>query len=275
VRSSRGHVSVMSASAPDTEPCAACGAATPPLARFCPECGTPLGEDLPGEIAMQRAEPRWFGVPPPALVLGVAAALALVGLVLFATGRWPYGLIAIGAAILFVAAFLEALRRRPGATGGQLGGRARERAGSLLEEWRVRAAAAGEVRRLQAALGRVGGEREGAYGALGRAVYGGDAEAEAAARDRLAILDRGEALLRRELAEHVEAADERIRKARLAVADTMLVAPPEPTPPPDEGNPPEPAIVPEPYPPPDEGTPPEPARVPEPGPVRDPNPSGS
>jgi len=45
-----------------------------------------------------------------------------------------------------------------------------------------------------------------------------------------------------------------------------MVTPNEPSPPyppPDEGNPPEPAQVPEPYPPPDEGTPPVPA--PDPG----------
>jgi hypothetical protein len=61
-------------------------------------------------------------------------------------------------------------------------------------------------------------------------------------------------------------AGERIRKARLPVQETMMVTPPEPTPPPGEATPPQPAIVPEPYPPPDEATPPEPARVPEPSP---------
>jgi hypothetical protein len=45
----------------------------------------------------------------------------------------------------------------------------------------------------------------------------------------------------------------------------MSTTPTDPYPPPDEGTPPEPAVVPEPYPPPDEGTPPVPAPVPEPG----------
>ena len=45
-----------------------------------------------------------------------------------------------------------------------------------------------------------------------------------------------------------------------------MVLPAEPTPPPGEADPPQPATVPEPYPPPDEGDPPQPARVPEPGP---------
>ena len=44
-------------------------------------------------------------------------------------------------------------------------------------------------------------------------------------------------------------------------------APLEPYPPPDEGNPPEPAAPPEPYPPPDEADPPEQPRIPEPGPL--------
>ncbi len=69
-----------------------------------------------------------------------------------------------------------------------------------------------------------------------------------------------------ELAERLAGAEERIRRARLPVQDTQMVTPNEPSapyPPPDEGNPPEPAQVPEPYPPPDEGTPPVPA--PDPG----------
>ena len=68
------------------------------------------------------------------------------------------------------------------------------------------------------------------------------------------------------LAEQLAGADERIRRARLPVQETVMVTPNEPSapyPPPDEGNPPQPAEVPEAYPPPDEGTPPTPA--PDPG----------
>ena len=43
----------------------------------------------------------------------------------------------------------------------------------------------------------------------------------------------------------------------------------EPFPPPDEGQPPEPAQVPEPYPPPDEGDRPRPPEIPEPTPQQD------
>jgi hypothetical protein len=67
-------------------------------------------------------------------------------------------------------------------------------------------------------------------------------------------------------AERFAGADERIRDTCLPVQETIMVSPREPHPPyppPDEGNPPEPAQVPEPYPPPDEGTPPAPE--PDPG----------
>jgi hypothetical protein len=110
----------------------------------------------------------------------------------------------------------------------------------------------------------------------------------------LLVLSPDERLIEEELAERLAGADERIRKARLPVQDTVMVTPNEPGsaarpeepgagsvggeaaaarpeepgpsppyPPPDEGNPPQPAQVPEPYPPPDEGTPPAPA--PDPG----------
>jgi membrane protein implicated in regulation of membrane protease activity len=64
-------------------------------------------------VHVQRSDPRWFGVTPPHLLLGVAAGMCAVAIVLFATGRWPYGLILLGIGALLVAAFLEAARRRP------------------------------------------------------------------------------------------------------------------------------------------------------------------
>jgi outer membrane biosynthesis protein TonB len=106
---------------------------------------------------------------------------------------------------------------------------------------------------------------------LGAATHLHDAAAEGAARARLVELDRHEAALRQALAQVHAEAGERIRRARLPVQETMMVLPSEPTPPPGEATPPQPAQVPEPYPPPDEGTPPQPARIPEPSPDPDPD----
>lgn len=226
----------------------------------------PAEEIGPVPVSMQRAEPRWFGVTPPNLLLGVAASAVAAAAILFVTGHWPYGLILLGVASLLFAAYLEAVRRGPESPLARASIDARERARSQWETLRARQAAAAELRRIESALAGLEPERRAAVHDLGTAAYGRDAEAEAAARARLEELDAREADLRAELDRAQKDAGERIRLARLPVEETVMVAPPEPAPPPDEGTPPQPAVVPEPYPPPDEGDPPEPARVPEPGP---------
>jgi hypothetical protein len=260
----------MSAS-PVVERCPQCGAGTPYGARFCPACGELLEEEQePGAVAMQVAEPRWFGVTPPQLLLGVAAAVLVLALVLFALGRWPYGLILLGVAALLLAAYMEAARRRPDAhPAARAGLVVRERTHSMLEELRARSTATAEARRIQNEILLIESERRQALTALGAAAHARDSTAEAAARARLTELDEREWALNAELEQRLTAAGERIRKARLPVQDTMMVLPTEPAPPPNEADPPQPAVVPEPYPPPDEGDPPQPAVVPEPGPRED------
>lgn len=269
----------MSASALAAEDtCARCGAALPQDARFCPTCGASTGAgetravELPPDetgrvpVTWTRAEPRWFGIAPPHLLLGLSLVCFVVAVVLFASGSWPYGLIVLGVGALLLAAFLELARRRPTTAVTRASTDARERAGSLLETWRARAAVTAETRRIRSELALLEPERRAALLDLGRAVHGGDAEAERAARARLEELDAREAELAAALDEQLRQAGERIERARLSVQETMMVAPNEPNqpyPPPGEATPPTPAVVPEPYPPPDEGTPPTPA--PDPG----------
>jgi hypothetical protein len=266
---------------PIAETCSGCGIELPPGARFCPECGTPVAaagetvrQELPQEetgpvpISFERPQPRLFGVTPPVLLLAVAVGLLVIALVLFVAGHWPFGLIVLGLAALLFAAFLEVARRRPGSPVTRASADARERAGSVLETWRARAIATAEVRRIHSGLAIVEAERRTALLELGAAAHRGDGIAEAGVRAHLSELDEREAQLRGELDARLEQAGERIRKARLAVQETMMVTPnqpSEPYPPPGEATPPQPAIVPEPYPPPDEGTPP----APEPGPEPD------
>jgi hypothetical protein len=264
--------------------CSNCGAALPDNARFCPSCGAPTsaGETVleqvpPNEtgqvpVSYDIAEPRLFGVTPPFLLLGLAVVVFIVAIVLFGTGHWPFGLIVLGIAALLVAAFLEAARRRPSKGLGHSTVAARERAHSTVETIRARAAATAEVRRIRRVLMQMESDRRVLLHDLGAATHFGDAEGVAAIRAQLAELDLHEANARAELDAALAYADERIRRAQLPVQETMMVLPGEPTPPPGEATPPQPAVVPEPYPPPDEGTPPQPARVPEPGPDPAPEP---
>ena len=268
----------MSASQVAADICPNCGADLPRDARFCPACGVqvnagstvqaavPPNETGPVPVSVQRSEPHWFGIAPPRVLLAISAIAFVFAIVLFATGHWPYGLILLGAAALLLAAFLESARRRPESGVTRTSVDARERARSSWETLRARQVAAAEARRIQSALLLLDSDRGRALQDLGAAVHAGDAEAEAAVRAHLAELDAHEAELRTRLEVALGEADERIRKARLPVQKTMMVLPTEPSPPPGEATPPQPAIVPEPYPPPNEADPPQPARIPEPTP---------
>ena len=268
----------MSASRAAADTCVNCGASLPPDARFCPACGLQVDagetmrERLPPEetgpvpVSVQRTEPRWFGVTPPNLLLGIAAIAVAAAAIVFVAGHWPYGLILLGVGSLLFAAYLEAVRRGPESPLARASVDARERARAQWETLRARQEAAADLRRIQTAIARIEPERRAALHDLGAAAYRRDDEAEAESRRHLEDLDAREAELRAELGRTHENAGERIRLARLPVQETVMVVPTEPAPPPDEGTPPQPVVVPEPYPPPDEGDPPEPARVPEPGP---------
>ncbi len=277
--SSHGQKPGMSASAPAAELCPACGAGLPAGARFCPSCGQPVdeaGETVreqvpPNEtgsvpVNYRHAEPHWFGVPPQSLLLGLVVLTVVLAIILFATGHWPFGLILLGIAALLTAAFLEAARRRPSKGFAHATLQARERAYSTMETWRARSFAANEAKRIRRSLALLDADRRALLLDLGVATHTGDSATEAEIRARLAELDGYEADLHAHLGQALAYAGERIRQARLPVQDTMMVLPTEPTPPPGEATPPQPAVVPEPYPPPDEATPPEPARIPEPTP---------
>ena len=212
-------------------------------------------ETGPVPVSLVHAEPRWFGVPPPLLLLGLAVVSFAVALTLFATGSWPIGLILLGLGAFLSAGFLEVARRRPDTTftraSSQAAMDARSWASSRLELVRARSSALAESQRVRGARAVIESERRAARLRLGEALQSEDEEAAEAARLRLAELDRAEAALQPRLEERLAITDERIRRVRLSVQQTLVV-PPEPYPPPDEGDPPTPARVPEPYPPPEE-----------------------
>jgi hypothetical protein len=264
----------MSASPIEDSACRNCGEELAPGARFCSSCGTPVSdlppvETLPGPVVHENVERRWLGLPARfvLLCLGFAAFAAAIGL--FATGGWAWGIVLLLLAIILLAALGEATRRSADAWmqhSSRLAADGRAHAATTAEVWRTRLAASLNRWRTRARLDAISVERGPALRALGDAVWRGDKAAEKQARERLVELEQEGKRIEDELAERLAGADERIRRARLPVQETIMVTPNEPNPPyppPDEGNPPEPAQVPEPYPPPDEGTPPVPA--PDPG----------
>ncbi|HZT93120.1 MAG TPA: zinc-ribbon domain-containing protein [Gaiellaceae bacterium] len=264
----------MSASPIQDSACRSCGEALAPGARYCSSCGAPVGdlpplETVPGPVVHGNVERRWLGVPARfvLLCLGFAALGAAIGL--FATGSWAWGIVMLLVAVICLFALGEATRRGGGAWAQQssrLAADGRSHAATAAEVWRTRLDSALTRWRTRSRLDAIAAERGPALQALGEAVWRKDKAAEREARQRLVELEQEAKRVEDELAERLAGADERIRRARLPVQDTLMATPNEPSPPyppPDEGNPPQPAQVPEPYPPPDEGTPPTPA--PDPG----------
>jgi zinc ribbon protein len=264
----------MSASPIPDSACRNCGEELAHGARFCSSCGTATGdlpplETVPGPVVHENVERRWLGLPARfvLLCLGFAAFGAAIGL--FATGSVAWGIVMLLLAIVLLAALGEANRRSADdwmQHSSRLAADGRAHAATTAEVWRTRLDAALNRWRTKSRLDAISVERGPALQALGEAVWRGDKLGERQARQRLVELEQEAKRIEDELAEQLAGADERIRKARLPVQDTVMVTPNEPSapyPPPDEGNPPQPAEVPEPYPPPDEGTPPVPA--PDPG----------
>ncbi len=226
-------------------------------------------EAVPGPVARRRVEKRFLGLPARyvLLCLGCAAFGATIGL--FASGNWAWGVVCLLLALIFFVALREAARQSGGLwpeQSGHLAADGKAQAATQAEIWRTRLETSLLRWRTQSRLDQLELERTPLLKALGEAVHCGDASAEQEARGRLRELDEERRRIEAERDEKLSGAEQRIRLARLPVQETLMVTPNEPSapyPPPDEGDPPQPATVPEPYPPPDEGTPPTPA--PDPG----------
>jgi hypothetical protein len=269
--------------------CAHCGATFPEESRYCPQCGNrsaagrtkvmELPADETGHVPVQyrRAEPRYHGLTPATLVLVLAGVTLSLAVVLFALGRWPYGLMLLGVAVLFLLLFLETARRKPEGAVARSTAEAldafRTRAGVAAGSLATRGRAAGRLITLRRELQRMGQLRGRLLFELGEAVYRGDEQGMETAREQVKELDELAAQREAEMQAVVAGTQQRIHQRRLEVQQTEMVELPEdPSPTPGEVSPPEPARIPEPYPPPDEATPPEPAVIPEPGPAVIPEP---
>jgi len=218
-----------------------------------------------------NAEPRYYGVTPTTLVLVLAGVAFTLAVVLFALGRWPFGLIAVGAGVLLVLIFLEAARRKPDgvvarSTTDALDG-FRARAGLAADSLATRGRAARRMLALRRELQRMNALRAHLLFELGEAVYRGDDEATERARGQVRELDELAAQREAEMQGTLAQAQDRLQRHRLEVQPTEMVELPDQPGPGDPGDPSGPGVIPEPYPPPDEGSPPQPAIIPEPGPL--------
>jgi uncharacterized membrane protein YphA (DoxX/SURF4 family) len=272
--------------------CQTCGAKLSSNARFCSECGAAVGS---GETVVQAVPPtehgptpveqhvsdrHYFGVPPTGVLLVLGVAGVIVAIALFATGRWPWGLIALGVAMFLLTGFVSAERKSPGDDGraAQAFATVRSRAGVAKETIAAHSGARIELARLRRDASELARQRSERARELGEAVYAKNTTATKELKQRMTEIDDELAAKEAQMAKVTMDAQARVGKAKLQAQPTQVVASkmpdetpepamvPEPVPPPDEGQPPQPAHVPEPYPPPDEGDRPQPPEIPEPKP---------
>ncbi|HKB20229.1 MAG TPA: zinc-ribbon domain-containing protein [Gaiellaceae bacterium] len=254
--------------------CETCGAKLPANARFCPACGAAVGsgdtvvqpvpptEDGPTPVEQHVSERHYFGVPPGGLllvlgILGVIAAIAL-----FATGGWPWGLIALGLSLFLLTGFVSAERHSPGGEGRatRAFSSVRSRAGVAKETIAAKSGARIELVRLRRDASGLAKQRSERARALGEAVYARNTAATKELKQQMKEIDEGLAATEAQMAKVTIDAHERVGKAKLQTQPTQVVA----AEPPDEA--PDPAQVPGPYPRPDEDDRPHPPEIPEPTP---------
>ena len=235
----------------------------------------PADETGPVPVTVARLEPRFYGVTPSLLALVLAGGALAVAILLFIAGHWPYALILLGVAVLLVLAFLETARRKPAGTvtrsTADLLATFRSRAGVAAESFATRGRASRQLYARRQELGRMAAVRNRLLFDLGEAVYRGDEQATEEARSRVEELDELAAEREAEMQQIVDSAHHVLARRRLEVQPTEVAEVPQ-----EQPIVPEPARIPEPYPPPDEGSPPQPAIIPEPEPavIPEPEPQG-
>ena len=273
--------------------CTTCGATLPKNSKFCPECGAavasgdtvvqevPATETGPTPVEEHVSQRQLFGVAPSSVLLVLAAVGVTVAVVLFATGNWPWALIALGLSLFLFTGFASQARRLPDDAGApgrvSLGAltSVRRRAGAAKETVAAHGSARVELVKLRRQVSELAKERAARARELGEAVY---AENETAAQDskaRIKEIDHEIASKEGQMAQVTLNAMDRIDRAKMHVQATEVLPegvelpdqPPEPAHVPE----PSPTPVPEPYPPPDEGDRPQPPEIPEPSPHTDAN----
>ena len=214
------------------ESCSHCGGTLPADATFCPSCGrrtdAPPVTTREVPIDVQHAEPRYFGLGTPVFILGAAAILFVLGIVLIATGTLVVGLIALALAVCLLPAFLAGARRWPETRVAQVGVSTADRVrdeGKVAAESVVAWSRAGrDVARIRREQFRLRRERDEKVRELGVSFYTDDGRADAlkaAAKE----LDERMAANERQLQRTVAGARRQTRKGRATVVPTEVIKP--------------------------------------------------
>jgi hypothetical protein len=206
----------------------------PDKATFCPACGRrtdappPEPAELPADV--WPAEPRYFGLGSPLVVLSVAVGLIVLGILVVVIGPLVPGVIAIVLGVCLLPSFFAGARRWPNANAPLVraslntADRVRGEADVAVESIATWSKAGRDLvrhRRQQFQLRR---EREAKIRELGVSAYAEDGRADelkAAAKDLDKRIEANERTMQRTIA----GARRRVRKERATVVATEVIAP--------------------------------------------------
>lgn len=190
------------------------------------------------KMKLESAEPRIFGVVPPALALVLGLGAAVVGIVLLASGAVLAAVIWLAAGLALIALAVDASRRWPASTLPRLAVKVADGAGRHLGLARVTAGAWGEASRrivsLRHELRSLRSEREERVSELGEATYRRDQNAVGRLSQLITSIDERIDACERELDGVLATTRKRVREERVAVKPTREFAVAEEPPPLDE-----------------------------------------
>ena len=191
----------------------------------------PHHETTPSPVDVSVAMPRYFGVTPPTLLFGVAAATLAVAIVLAILAHWVAALVLAAAVLLEIVLFLGVASRKPDTAVASASARAyqrtRERAAWVVQATTVRTEAGRKLAPLRRELLELDDRRERQLRELGAAVYAGDDEAGKQVTEELNRLDEQQRETEAKVAAIAGSAQERLEQGRLRVQPTIVKRPDE------------------------------------------------
>jgi type IV secretory pathway VirB3-like protein len=191
----------------------------------------PPHETTPSPVDVSVAMPRYFGLTPPTLLFGVAAATLVVAIVLAILAHWVAALFLAAAVPLEIVLFLGVASRKPdtavASASARTFQRARERAAWLVQATTVRTEAGRQLAPLRRELLELDDRRERQLCELGAAVYAGDDEAAKQVTEELNRLEEQRRETQARVAAIADSAQERLEQGRLGVQPTIVKHPDE------------------------------------------------
>ena len=188
----------------------------------------PTSRPAAPRVHVASAEPRIFGVVPPALALCLGVAGLILGIALLSSGSVVGGIAALLSGLILLALAIDAARRWPASALPRLFVRVSDATARRLGLARVSAGAWSEASRRMVALRRERRElhtrRKAEQSALGAAAYREDDDEMGALRQRLAELDERIERCEQEMGEVVDEARERVHRKRVEVQPTQPFA---------------------------------------------------